>query len=362
MTQSGWGSPQVRPFIKWPGGKAAELVLLAPKFPREVERYLEPFLGGGAGLLAVETAIPALGNDASHDLIGVYEGLRDGLLGPAFSEMATAWDLLSAAVLWTEDATVGQEELLDRAILVMAPALNRPGFAPVRELLPSRIAAAIGRKFAFMEKAGVEGQPESILRTAVLGGAYIAMRDAANDMPAGPERTVLFWMVRDLCYGAMHRVNGDGAFNVAYGGASYNRRLMTQRLARSGGEALTDRLQNSSFDSGDFEDFLHRRAVGAGDFVFLDPPYDKQFSSYDGRSFGPEDHRRLAAWMARSRARTLLVVSDSPFIRETYASIQGALVEQFDKRYAYGIKGRFSQKATHLAISTNASSELMAAA
>lgn len=63
-----------RPFLKWAGGKTQLLDLLAAKVPASFNRYVEPFVGGGAFFFALQprTAVIA---DSNPELINVYESI-----------------------------------------------------------------------------------------------------------------------------------------------------------------------------------------------------------------------------------------------------------------------------------------------
>lgn len=69
-----------RPFLKWAGGKARLVPLLAEAIAEQPRRYIEPFLGGGAvyfGLQAVGLSSAAVLNDLNHDLIETFGIVRD---------------------------------------------------------------------------------------------------------------------------------------------------------------------------------------------------------------------------------------------------------------------------------------------
>lgn len=65
-----------QPFIKWAGGKRRLLPKILEAAPASFDRYLEPFLGGGAVALALNYH-PMLLNDANTELINTYEVVRD---------------------------------------------------------------------------------------------------------------------------------------------------------------------------------------------------------------------------------------------------------------------------------------------
>ncbi|ROR65796.1 DNA adenine methylase [Agrococcus jenensis] len=67
-----------QPFLRWAGGKR----WLTPQLARMIEghkfeRYVEPFLGGGAVFFAIASGRRALLSDLSEDLIEVYLTIRD---------------------------------------------------------------------------------------------------------------------------------------------------------------------------------------------------------------------------------------------------------------------------------------------
>ena len=70
--------PKALPFVKWVGGKRKLVDSIIAAAPSSFERYIEPFLGGGAVALALGHH-PMLLNDANEELINVYLMVRDDL-------------------------------------------------------------------------------------------------------------------------------------------------------------------------------------------------------------------------------------------------------------------------------------------
>lgn len=71
-------TPQVQPFLRWPGGKRWAVSQLLPWVRRllaEDGRYFEPFLGGGAVFFALGPKRATLG-DINGDLIDTYRSVR----------------------------------------------------------------------------------------------------------------------------------------------------------------------------------------------------------------------------------------------------------------------------------------------
>lgn len=70
--------PKASPFVKWAGGKRKLIDYIFDIAPTSFDRYLEPFMGGGAVGLALGHHSMLL-NDANIDLINTFRIVRDNL-------------------------------------------------------------------------------------------------------------------------------------------------------------------------------------------------------------------------------------------------------------------------------------------
>ena len=69
-----------KPFIKWVGGKSQLLDEIREKYPSRIEKYCEPFVGGGAVLFDVlQKSHPkqVLINDINAELINTYSQIKN---------------------------------------------------------------------------------------------------------------------------------------------------------------------------------------------------------------------------------------------------------------------------------------------
>ena len=74
--QQEMSSCRAQPFIKWAGGKQALLSQIIKKFPKEIGRYVEPFVGGGAAFFAVKHPASTIA-DLNWWLIDSYKAIRE---------------------------------------------------------------------------------------------------------------------------------------------------------------------------------------------------------------------------------------------------------------------------------------------
>jgi DNA adenine methylase len=86
----------VKPFVKWVGGKSQLLNEIRLKYPKDIKKYCEPFVGGGAVLFDVLDKLnpsEVLINDINMDLINAYIQVRDNIefLIAKLSQMQTGY-------------------------------------------------------------------------------------------------------------------------------------------------------------------------------------------------------------------------------------------------------------------------------
>jgi DNA adenine methylase len=65
-----------RPFLQWVGGKRSLLLQYQDLFPKKINKYIEPFLGGGAIFFHLKNKNSIL-NDSNEELIKTYKAVRD---------------------------------------------------------------------------------------------------------------------------------------------------------------------------------------------------------------------------------------------------------------------------------------------
>ena len=65
----------MNPIIKWAGGKEKELPYIKESLPDNINRYIEPFVGGGAVYFNLNIKNSII-NDKSEELINLYKCIK----------------------------------------------------------------------------------------------------------------------------------------------------------------------------------------------------------------------------------------------------------------------------------------------
>lgn len=211
----------LRPPLKWAGGKRWLVPYLEPMWRRYAEsRLVEPFAGGLAVALGLRPG-EALLNDVNPHPVNLYRWIQKGLV-------------------------------INKPLVNSAEA-----FSSNRARFNELVRASRGR--------------------------------------TSKEAATLFYYLNRTCFNGLCRFNRAGKFNVPYG--SYK-----TIEYRTDFRAYIPVMKNWKFAVGDFE----KIDLASTDFVYADPPYDVDFTSYSKQPFGWDEQVRLAHWLARHEGPMVL--------------------------------------------------------
>ena len=320
----------MKPFIKYPGGKIKEFPLVDRFKPKKISRYFEPFVGGAAIYLNINVKKSYI-NDKSTDLARLYRYIKiqDGDFFCYIKELDR---------LWRE---IEKDEDIDFSLF------DYEEFAEYsRRTIVSKI-----KKFNSIESAGQKISPkdkEESFITAKKTAFYMCVRDLYNDNSVDEKLHVAcFYFIREYCYSSMFRFGKDGKFNVPYGGRSYNFKYLTAKIEQMQTDEIKRYFENTLIYNTDFQNFLELFELNGEDFIFLDPPYDSDFSTYDNNVFDKKEQIRLCDFLTNTKAKWMLIIKKTDFIYDLY---KGFYIYEYDKNYLVSFKNRNNKNVKHLLI------------
>jgi DNA adenine methylase len=284
----------VRPLLKWVGGKRQLLPHLRRFYPAAFNRYVEPFLGSGAVFFDLYRAGRLRDRDvvlidSNPDLIGCYESVRDDP-----DATVRALDRLAAA-----HAHGGQAHYYD---------VRDARFNPLRE----------------------------------------ARRTSDGRIAYTPELAAMLIYLNRTGFNGLFRVNASGAFNVPAGRYERPRIVDRARLLQVS-QAFSNprvRLEYASFETVD-------EIAEPGDFIYVDPPYapvsrTANFTGYTSSPFDTSQQRRLQLLvLSLARRGSYVLLSNST---------AGEIVGLYDRNQQARRAGlRAHRVASRRAVNSNAS-------
>lgn len=367
----------MKPIIKWPGGKSREIDKIEPFIP-SYNRYIEPFFGGGALFfhLSPQTAVI---NDISESLIQYYQLIK--------SQDKQLYKLLmcyhNSFHMMVSICSEESPELLRIFFAFKEGTLSKEALCQTLQPLITRLSDKINSSLTeklMLDKEDFENQLQQMVEdkfirtvknhekypfstedlcenliTGFTSGYYMYFRKVFNDISLGristqsvPYQVANFYFIREYCYGSMFRYNAKGEFNIPYGGMSYNHKDMKAKIDSMFNREVETLFSNTDIYCCDFEDFLKKVPLSQNDFMFLDPPYDTDFSDYEGTDFTKFDQERLAYALKKTAARFILVIKNTEFIHSLYEKDFHIL--SFDKQYTYNVRSRNNRDVEHLII------------
>lgn len=134
-----------------------------------------------------------------------------------------------------------------------------------------------------------------------------------------------FYYLRKTCFRGMLRYNKKGKFNIPFGRyKTYN----YENLKNTNYEDLLKRTEifNKSFEH------IFNNYNDSNNFMFLDPPYDSEFTDYGYCQFGKDEQHKLAKCFKETKIKCLMIIGKTPFIQDLYKDY---IVGEYDKNYRF---------------------------
>lgn len=373
---------KIKPILKWAGGKSSELEMIHKSMPTEFENFYEPFIGGGAVWLSIDSSHKMYVNDFSEDLINLYNNIKTGntLFFEFIDNFNNLW-LLFNNIIETESNNLvscyktyknnrdscklkesieniiyTHKDILSKNILLLQLNTNTTHFSITNII--ENIQLKLMKLAKTEDKRGDMPENDYILNidTIFKNSLYLDLRSLYNQITKNNItydkglQAASYYLIRDLCYSGMFRYNSKGEFNVPYGGMSYNNKNFITKIGFMKNSILLDHLNNTTINNDDFYDFFLKFKPKKNDFIFLDPPYDSEFSAYEGNAFNKKDQERLANYLINEcEAKWMVVIKNTDYIYSIYNK-EGVNIFKFDKKYSVSFMDRNNKEVTHLLI------------
>lgn len=370
--------------LKYPGGKERELPIILGNLPSNADNYYEPFVGGGAVFFALDSDHYFI-NDKSSELIDFYISIKNQNKSffSYLERLEHYWFLVSDLVKNHFEEIFGiyskykknldLQKLEDEvSSFVFRNADNFNGLFLtdfnvgitnfVNELIKN-ISGKIARVVKLEDLKGFL-IPEDFylnIECSFKSAFYMHFRylyNYAETLKIDKSfYSAIYFFIREYCYSSMFRYNKNNKFNVPFGGISYNNKSMMKKIDYFYSQNLKDHFSRTTICCDDFKDFLDKYKPGSNDFMFLDPPYDTEFSTYAQNEFSKQDQIRLADYLkTECDCYFLLIIKNNPFISSLYPShlkIKGnrvLSVDSFEKKYMVSFQNRNDKEVEHLLI------------
>lgn len=233
----------VKPFVKWAGGKSQLLNDIRANYPEKIEKYCEPFVGGGAVLLDVLANCQpkeVLINDINAELINTYSQIKNNVekLIEMLSEMQESF--------WKKNDT-------ERKVMYLA---NRERFNELKVNVDEQISL---------------------------------------------EKAALFIFLNKTCFNGLYRVNRKGFFNVPMGAYKNPPICDAENLRLIGG--LLKNVQIKSGDYSECADFIDENTFVYIDPPYRPLTATSSFTSYSENEFGDKQQIELGKFVNEISAK-----------------------------------------------------------
>lgn len=240
-----------KPFVKWVGGKSQLLEEIREKYPSKIEKYCEPFVGGGAVLFDVLSHFQpkeVLINDINKELINTYSQIKNNCKG-------------------------------------MMAQLSK-----IQSIYKNH-SLEENKKFFYLKRA-----------------RYNELKVTSNETE-NLEKAVLFIFLNKTCFNGLYRVNSKGLFNVPFNNAK-NPLLCDEENLR----ACSKLLQNVEMQVGDYKQCKSFISTGTFVYIdppYRPLTQTAAFTSYSENGFSDKEQIELGNFITEISNNGAMVVASN---------------------------------------------------
>lgn len=153
------------------------------------------------------------------------------------------------------------------------------------------------------------------------------------------ENAKRFFYLRKTCYRGMLRYNNKGEFNIPFG------RYKTYNFDELKNKKYEQLFLNTDIFNESFE-YIFENYNDQDNFMFLDPPYDSEFTDYGYCSFDKIKHLKLSEYFKSTKIKCLMVIGKTDFIVDLYKDY---IIEEYNKNYKFKLhSGRVGKEINNI--------------
>lgn len=236
-----------KPFLKWAGGKTKIINTLIDIFPKTINNYHEPFIGGGSVLLGLLTL-------KKHNIINIKGKIY-------------AYDINNTLINLYKQIKNNKDELYNLVITYKKQYDNIQEFKGTKK--PKTIKEALSSKESY----------------------YYWTRNKYNTEKDNLKKSSMFLFLNKTCFRGLYR-EGPNGFNVPFGHYKITPKIINKQEINQ----ISNLFKNVEFKCQDFKLTLNYN-FKKNDFIYLDPPYvpikKQSFVDYTSKGFDLQTHLNL---------------------------------------------------------------------
>lgn len=307
------------PFINWAGSRIKDLRVIHPLIPKDIETFVDPFVGDGAVFFETEAKHYVLA-DKNQDLMDCWRTVQTN--GPRFrgllAEMEAVWRRCDCGFGKIRDGLIELKNSVDsglfadysakvNAVIRIADrvcysdlfgiALTEPIEFQIE--LRHQLVTALERMEPMSDEDAAEAACYTAFKTAVFKYLVEVYNKPESKMAL---RAALLIFLMEYAWNGRFVADGN-KFRPEYGGCHVNARSISGRQAAATDKDVVEKLGRTRFFCQDiFRSLGFQFAREAGSFLFLDIP------SKSAKDFNQAERKRMAEFLRNGTGARWMVI------------------------------------------------------